>query len=53
MRNVENNDGMTPLDCCAAGGNGAAWRMLKHASGGQASHRKYEARGLLSTSLGP
>lgn len=41
--NIENDDGMTPLDCCVAASNAPAWRMLKNASGGQAKHRKYEA----------
>jgi len=41
--NLENDDGMTPLDCCVAASNVTAWRVLKQISGGQAKHRKYEA----------
>ncbi|CAJ1457332.1 unnamed protein product, partial [Effrenium voratum] len=41
--NTENEEGMTPLDCCVAASNTGAWRVLKHASGGQAKHRRYEA----------
>lgn len=41
--NLENDDGMTPLDCCVATSNVTAWRVLKNISGGQAKHKKYEA----------
>ncbi|CAE8687667.1 unnamed protein product [Polarella glacialis] len=41
--NVENDEGMTPLDCCVQTQNRAAWRALRHSAGGQAKHRHYEA----------
>lgn len=39
----ENTEGLTPLDCCVQVQNRNAWRALRHATGGQARYRKYDA----------